>query len=133
MCARDVLLIREGARVPADGEVLNGGAAVDESPITGESLPVEKSAGSAVFAGSVSRNGTLWLRADRIGEKTPLARIVRRVEEAQEEKAAVERFIDSFARWYMPAAGVLAILIFLFTHRLETCPHVARNRLSGRW
>lgn len=57
--AGDTLLIREGARVPADGEVLNGHAAVDESPITGESLPVEKFAGSIVFAGSVSRNGTM--------------------------------------------------------------------------
>ena len=118
--AGDILLIREGARVPADGEVLNGHAAIDESPITGESLPVEKFAGATVFAGSISRNGTLWLRADRVGGETTLARIVRRVEDAQVEKAAVERFIDSFARWYTPAAGALAVVAFLFTHHLET-------------
>lgn len=119
VCSGDVLPIREGTRVPADGAVLNGHAAIDESPITGESLPVEKVVGSTVFAGSINRNGTLWLRADRVGGETTLVRIVRRVEEAQEEKAGIERLIDSFARWYTPAAGVLAILAFLFTHHLE--------------
>ena len=115
----DVLLIRDGARVPVDGEVIKGRASINESPITGEFLPAEKVPGSMVYAGGLGLSGTLWIRAEQVGGETALARIVRRVEVAQEQKATIERFIDRFARWYTPAAGALAVLVLLFTHRME--------------
>lgn len=117
--AGDILLIREGARVPVDGEVVKGHAAIDESPITGESLAVEKHPGSKAYAGTLSRSGTIWLRAAAVGSETVLAHIARRVEEAQEEKAAVQRFIDRFARWYTPAIALLALAALVVTRRID--------------
>lgn len=117
--AGDVLLIRAGARIPVDGEVVDGHAAVDESPITGESLPAEKSRGSKAYAGTINRDGTLWMRATGVGAETALARIARRVEEALEQKTPAQRLIDRFARWYTPGIIALAILAFLLTQRIE--------------
>jgi len=115
----EVLLINPGARIPVDGEVLEGHATVDEAPITGEAMPVEKVAGARVFAGTISRDGMLKVKATRVGSETALARIVRRVEQAQEERAALQRLIDRFAQWYMPSVVALALAAFLFTHRIE--------------
>lgn len=83
----EIVLVKPGAKIPVDGEVLIGRAAINESAITGESLPVDKSEGDRVFAGTVSQNGVLQVRATGVGADTTLARIVRRVEEAQEERA----------------------------------------------
>ena len=95
----EIVLVKPGSKIPVDGEVIAGHAAVDESAITGEPIPEEKVAGSAVFAGTINQNGLLKIRTTGAGADTTLARIVRRVEQAQEEKAPTQRFIERFAHW----------------------------------
>ena len=111
----DVIRVRPGARVPVDGVVTGGFSTVNESPITGEPLPAEKSPGAAVYAGSVNNSGLLEVRATGVGAETTLARIVRRVEEAQETKVPLQRFIERFARWYTPAIIALSAAAFAWT------------------
>ncbi|HIZ36591.1 MAG TPA: cadmium-translocating P-type ATPase [Candidatus Ruania gallistercoris] len=105
----EVVLVKNGAKVPVDGQVVAGTGALDEASITGESIPVEKTKGSQVFAGTVSRGGFLQVLATGIGADTTLARIIHRVEEAQDAKAKTQAFIDRFSTWYTPAVMVLAL------------------------
>ncbi|MGA9534180.1 MAG: cation-translocating P-type ATPase [Anaerolineales bacterium] len=109
------VLVKPGAKFPVDGSVVDGRSAVDESAITGESMPVEKFAGTAVFAGTVNQAGLLTVEATGVGADTTLARIIHRVEEAQEEKAPTQRFIERFARYYTPFIIVLSIVAYLVT------------------
>ena len=106
-----VIVVGAGERVAADGTVLSGESAMDESPVTGESLPVGKSAGSAVFAGSVNGGGVLRIRVDRSGEDGTIARIVRLVAEAEESGAPVQRLIDRFSRFYTPVVILVGLLV----------------------
>jgi Cd2+/Zn2+-exporting ATPase len=115
----ETVLVKPGAKLPVDGEVIEGRAAVDESAITGESMPAEKRAGDQVFAGTVSQDGLLRVRATGVGADTTLAWIVRRVEEAQEAQAPTQRFIERFARWYTPAIIGLSAVAFLVTRDIE--------------
>ncbi len=115
----DVLLVRTGAKVPVDGTVLSGEGSINEASITGESMPVAKEEGSAVFAGTLLDNGTLRIRADRVGEDTTFGKIIELVEEAQDSKSGAERFIDRFARYYTPAILLLAILVGALTRDVE--------------
>ncbi|GIK36834.1 MAG: haloacid dehalogenase [Chloroflexota bacterium] len=115
----ETVLIKPGTKVPVDGEVIDGRAAVDESPITGESMPVEKTKGATVYAGTVNQNGLLQVRVTGAGADTTLARIIHRVEEAQEEKAPTQRFIERFARWYTPAIIGLSFVAFLLTRDIK--------------
>ncbi|WP_157205839.1 heavy metal translocating P-type ATPase [Calidithermus timidus] len=107
------VLIQPGGRVPADGTILSGFSALDESPITGESLPVNKGPGDAVFAGSLNTDGVLTVRVDRSAQDNTIARILHLVEEAQESKAPTQRFIDRFSRFYTPAVMLLSLLVAL--------------------
>jgi Cd2+/Zn2+-exporting ATPase len=111
----ETVLVKPGGKIPVDGEVTDGAAAVDESAITGEPIPAEKAPGSRVFAGTIAHNGLLRIRATGVGADTTLARIVRRVEDAQEERAPTQRLIERFAQWYTPAVVALAALAFLVT------------------
>ncbi|EYT47673.1 MULTISPECIES: heavy metal translocating P-type ATPase [Kocuria] len=111
----EVVLVKNGAKVPVDGQVVAGTGAVDEASITGESIPVEKAKSDQVFAGTVSRGGFLQVLATGIGADTTLARIIHRVEEAQDAKAATQAFIDRFSTWYTPAIMVLALVGGLIT------------------
>src|SRR5699024_3749793 len=90
----DILLVKTGARVPVDGTVLSGEGHINEASITGESVPVTKKVDTEVYAGTISENGTLQIRADRVGEDTTFGRIIELVEEAQDSKSEAERFID---------------------------------------
>lgn len=109
------VLVKAGARVPVDGVVLTGTGAVDEASITGESLPAEKSDGDDVYAGTVATAGLLHVQARGVGADTTLARIIHRVEEAQEARARTQQFMDRFSRWYTPAIMVLALVTGLIT------------------
>ena len=105
------VMVRPGDRVPADGSVVSGISSVDESPITGESMPKSKEPGAPIFAGSINREAALRVRVEREPEDNTIARIVALVEEAQDAKAPTERFIDRFSRVYMPAIVGLSILV----------------------
>ncbi len=115
----ETVLVKPGAKVPVDGRVIDGRSAIDESAITGESIPVEKTAGTAVYAGTVNQAGLLKVAATGVGADTTLARIIRRVEEAQEEKAPTQRFIERFARWYTPFIILLSAGAYLVTQNIE--------------
>lgn len=119
VAAGETVLVKPGTKIPVDGQVISGRAAVDESAITGESIPVEKAEGTQVFAGTLSQNGLLHVRATGVGADTTLARIVRRVEEAQEEKAPTQRFIERFSRWYTPAIIALSGVAYVLTRDIE--------------
>ena len=112
---KDTLLVKPGGRIPVDGIVKSGTSRVNESAISGEPLPVLKQSGDTVFAGTQNENGVLTLIATGVGEDTTLARIIHRVEEAQEAKAPSQRFMESFARWYTPLIIGLAGTIYLVT------------------
>lgn len=114
----EIVLVRAGGRIPVDGEVIEGSAAVSEATITGEPIPAEKAPGAHVHAGTIAENGVLRIRATGIGADTTLARIIRRVEEAQEERAPSQRMIELFAQWYTPGIMVLAIGAWAVTGNL---------------
>ncbi len=109
----ETVAVKSGMNIPLDGEVLTGESSVNQAPITGESVPVEKKKGDTVFAGTVNGEGALEIRVTKVAGDTTLARIIRLVKEAQEQKAPTQRFVDVFARYYTPAVTVVALLIFL--------------------
>lgn len=108
----DLLRVRPGERIPTDGSVTDGTSAVDESMLTGEPMPVAKLAGDTVSGGTLNSNGTLLLRADRVGRDTLLAQIIRLVEEAQESEAPIQRLADRVSKWFIPAVATIAALTF---------------------
>src|SRR5690606_6576785 len=107
----DHVLVRPGERVPVDGRVTHGTSDVNQAQVTGESMPVERTAGDEVFAGSINGRGALELEATRAGSDTTLARIAALVTRAQAERAPSERFVDRFARRYTPAVLGLALVV----------------------
>jgi Zn2+/Cd2+-exporting ATPase len=117
--ADEMVLVKPGTKIPVDGDVIDGRSAVDESAITGEPMPEEKAPGSKVFAGTVNQNGLLKVHATGIGADTTLARIIRRVEEAQDEKAPTQKFIERFARWYTPFIIGLSLVAYVITRDIE--------------
>lgn len=114
----DEIIVRAGEPVPIDGMVLSGQGIVNQAPITGESLPVEKVAGSEVFAGTLMERGYLEVRVQRIGEQTALGRIMHLVEEAETHKSPVQKFADRFSALFLPSVLTLALLTFLISHHL---------------
>jgi Cd2+/Zn2+-exporting ATPase len=107
------VLVRPGDRIPADGEIDEGTSGVDESPVTGESVPKTRGPGDAVFAGAINTEAALRVKVTKGPEDNTIARIIRLVEEAEEARAPTERFIDRFSRWYMPAIVAVAALVVL--------------------
>ncbi|MFZ0097578.1 MAG: heavy metal translocating P-type ATPase, partial [Gemmobacter sp.] len=108
-----MILVRPGDRIPADGEIFEGTSGVDESPVTGESVPKARGPGDTVFAGAINTEAALRIRVTKGPEDNTIARIIRLVEEAEEARAPTERFIDRFSRWYMPAIVAVATLVVL--------------------
>lgn len=108
----DVVLVRAGDIIPVDGEVLDGSGAVNESMVTGESLPVLKKAGDSVSGATVNTNGVMKIRATRIGEATLLAQIIKMVREAQGDKAPIQKFADTVSAWFVPVVMLLAVATF---------------------
>ncbi|NLX09586.1 MAG: cation-translocating P-type ATPase [Chloroflexi bacterium] len=119
VAAGETVLVKPGAKIPVDGAVIGGRGIVDESAITGESIPLEKTEGDRVFAGTINQDGLIKVEAQGVGADTTLARIIRRVEEAQEEKAPTQRFIERFARWYTPAIIALSAVSWLLSGDIE--------------
>jgi Cu+-exporting ATPase len=108
----DRLRVRPGEKVPVDGAVLEGRSSIDESMLTGEAMPVEKSKGDRVTGATVNGTGTLLVRAERVGAETLLAQIVQRVAEAQRSRAPIQRLADTVAAWFVPAVIAAAVLAF---------------------
>jgi len=115
----DIVLIRNGEQVPVDGTVISGHGGVDEASITGESVPAEKAEGTEVFAGTWLRSGVLRVKAVGIGADTALARIIHRVEDAQDAKAKTQTFMEKFAKYYTPGVMLTALVIGLLTRNVE--------------
>jgi Cd2+/Zn2+-exporting ATPase len=109
----EIVAVKSGMSIPLDGEVIRGDSAVNQAPITGESVPVDKKPGDTVFAGTINGEGSLEIRVTKAVGDTTLARIIRLVKEAQEQKAPTQRFVDLFARYYTPLVTLAALLIFL--------------------
>jgi Cu+-exporting ATPase len=109
----DRLRVRPGDSVPVDGGVLEGRSAVDESMVTGESIPVEKQPGAKIIGGTINGTGGLVMRAEKVGADTMLARIVAMVAEAQRSRAPVQRLADTVSAWFVPAVAVIAIAAFI--------------------
>ncbi|MDQ0256203.1 Cu+-exporting ATPase [Evansella vedderi] len=110
--AGDVVIVKPGEKVPVDGEVLEGRSAVDESMITGESIPIDKSQGDHVIGATINKNGLLKVKATKVGKDTALAQIVKIVEEAQGSKADIQRMVDKVSGIFVPVVVVFAILTF---------------------
>ena len=127
----DRLRVRPGERVPVDGEILEGASAVDESMVTGESIPVEKKAGDRVTGGTVNSTGGFLMRADRVGSETLLAQIVRMVQEAQRSRAPIQRLADVVAAWFVPAVVVAAVIAFLVWALVGPEPRLAHALLAA--
>ena len=108
----DLVVVRPGEKIPVDGVVASGGSAVDESMLTGESLPVEKAIGSEVFGATINGQGLLGIEATKVGRETALAQIIKLVEEAQGSKAPIQRVVDRVAAYFVPSIIVLSIVTF---------------------
>ena len=112
--AGDVILVRPGEKIPVDGEVVEGYSAVDESMLTGESMPVDKQTGDQVFGATLNKTGAFQFRAMKVGHDTVLSQIIRLVEEAQGSKAPIQRLADRVAAYFVPAVIGVALAVFLF-------------------
>ncbi|MBF0706789.1 cadmium-translocating P-type ATPase (plasmid) [Alkalihalobacillus hwajinpoensis] len=109
----DSIVIKPGEKVPLDGEVLTGTSSINQAPITGESLPVDKQQGDTVYAGTVNESGSIEVKVTKLVEDTTIAKIIHLVEEAQEKKAPTQAFVDRFANVYTPIVYTLALLIMV--------------------
>ncbi len=121
----DIVLVRPGEKIPVDGIVTTGHTSIDESMLTGESIPVEKNAGDRVFGATMNGNGVIEFRAEKVGSETALARIIRFVEEAQGSKAPIQDFADRVSNWFVPAVIVIALLTLIAWLALGASPTFA--------
>ncbi|MBS7627193.1 cation-translocating P-type ATPase, partial [Candidatus Bathyarchaeota archaeon] len=113
-------LVRPGEKIAVDGKVTRGSATVNQAPITGESIPVEKNVGDLVFAGTINEAGVVEVEVSRVGKDTTLGRIIRLVEEAESAKSPVQRFADRFASRFVPIVLLIALLTFIFTTNITS-------------
>src|SRR5438105_229184 len=127
----DRLRVRPGERVPVDGIVLDGSSSVDESMMTGESIPVDKAPGSRLVGATVNLTGSLVMRAERVGSDTMLAQIVRLVSEAQRSRAPIQRLADRVAGWFVPAVIAIAVLTFIVWALAGPEPRLAHALLNA--
>ncbi|SFV08349.1 Cd2+/Zn2+-exporting ATPase [Alicyclobacillus macrosporangiidus] len=107
----DVIVVKPGERIPLDGEVVKGTSSVNQAPITGESIPVDKQVGDPVYAGTINENGSLEIAVTKLSGDSAISHIIHMVEEAQEKKAPTQAFVDKFARVYTPVVFILALLV----------------------
>lgn len=115
----DILLVKTGGKIPVDGEVVSGSGTANEASITGESMPLGKKPGDPVYAGTILENGTIRIKAEKVGDETTFGKIIELVEEAQDSKSQAERLIDRFSKYYTPVVLLLAIIVVLISQDLE--------------
>jgi Cu+-exporting ATPase len=127
----DRLRVRPGEKVPVDGVVLEGASSVDESMVTGESIPVEKQPGDQVIGATVNGTGGLVMRADKVGNETLLSRIVAMVAEAQRSRAPIQKLADQVSGWFVPAVIVIAIATFIVWSLLGSDPKMAHAIINA--
>ncbi len=127
----NILRVRPGEKVPVDGTVVDGGAAVDESMVTGESVPLEKHAGDQVIGGTIATAGTFTMRAERVGQETLLARIVQMVAEAQRTRAPIQRLADVIAAYFVPTVVVTAVVTFVAWSVVGPPPRLAGGLVNA--
>jgi Cu+-exporting ATPase len=113
VAAGDRLRVRPGEKVPVDGSVIEGRSSFDEAMVTGESMPIQKTAGDKIIGGTMNLNGALMMTAEAVGHDTMLARIVALVAEAQRSRAPIQRLADRVAGWFVPAVGIVAVIAFV--------------------
>lgn len=109
----DVIVVKPGDKIPLDGEVISGESSVNQAPITGESIPVDKQAGDGVYAGTINEHGSLEVKVTKLVQDTTISKIIHLVEEAQEQKAPTEAFVDKFARVYTPIVFLFALVVMV--------------------
>jgi Cu+-exporting ATPase len=129
--AGDMLRVRPGEKVPVDGLVIDGAASVDESMVTGESMPVDKGPGDRVIGATVVSDGTMTMRAERVGKETLLAQIVRMVAEAQRTRAPIQRLADRVAAFFVPAVIVTAVVTFVAWAIWGPAPRLAHGLVNA--
>jgi len=120
----DIVVVRTGEKVPVDGEVIEGTSAVDESMITGESLPIEKRAGDEVIGATINKTGSFKFRATKVGKDTALANIIRMVQDAQGSKVPIQRIVDVVSGYFTPSVAILAILGFMLWYTFGPEPRI---------
>jgi len=108
----DIVIVKPGERIPVDGKVIEGHSSVDESMVTGESIPVEKEKGDTVIGATINKHGTFRFKATKVGENTTIARIIKLIEDAQGSKAPIQRFADSVSAFFVPIVLFIALLTF---------------------
>ncbi|WP_436975849.1 heavy metal translocating P-type ATPase [Peribacillus simplex] len=109
----DIIFVKPGDKIPLDGEIIQGESSVNQAPITGESIPIDKNIGDTVYAGTINENGSLEIRVTKLVEDTTISKIIHLVEEAQEQKASTEAFVDKFAAIYTPVVFILALAVMV--------------------
>jgi P-type Cu+ transporter len=127
----DRIRIRPGEKIPTDGSVIEGRSSVDESMVTGESVPIEKSDGAPVIGGTINGTGTLVMQAERVGSDTLLAQIVKMVSEAQRTRAPIQRVADRVASWFVPAVLLASVITFIAWAILGPAPHYAHALINA--
>jgi heavy metal translocating P-type ATPase len=129
--AGDRLRVRPGSKVPVDGKVIEGASVLDESMVTGESLPVEKRAGDQVIGGTLNQTGTFIMQAERVGGETLLARIAQMVNEAARSRAPIQKLADRVSAWFVPAVVAIAVLAFVVWATLGPPPALANALVAA--
>src|SRR5579885_1827445 len=127
----DLLRVRPGEKIPVDGMITEGHSSIDESMITGESIPVEKEAGAAVIGGTMNLSGSFVMRAEHVGSKTMLAQIVRQVAEAQRSRAPIQRLADLISSYFVPAVILVAVITFLVWMAIGPSPAMTYGLISA--
>jgi Cd2+/Zn2+-exporting ATPase len=125
------VIVRPGERIPVDGHVISGTSLVNQAPVTGESIPVSKTAGDKVYAGTLNGEAVLEIRVSQLAQNSTISRIVQLVEQAHAQRAPVERFIDKFAAWYTPAVVLLAACVAIIPPLVFHAPFLDGNGVHG--
>ena len=120
----DIIIVRPGEKIPVDGEIIDGSSTVDESMITGESIPVEKHTGDEVIGASINKTGSFKFRATKVGKDTVLAQIIQMVEQAQSSKAPIQRVVDNVSGYFVPAVIIIAIFSFVIWYVFGPVPQL---------